>query len=132
MHAFGPFTYVPVRCQKCMSGFSAFVLTTANILLRSMPNGNYLFNSASAALVGDKSLVHELRVMAGCGAIFKCNICPTRLALKPVYKKSQHVMGGKLFSVGQCLNYNHGHNILIIFHTLSNVWFTTSEGKRDH
>ena len=33
VHAFGPFTYVPVCCEKCMSGFSAFVLTTGNILL---------------------------------------------------------------------------------------------------
>ena len=36
---------------KCMSGFSAFILTTGNILFGSMINGNwngnYLFNTAS-------------------------------------------------------------------------------------
>ena len=58
------FAYVPVCFEKCMLDFSAFVLTTNNILCRSMPNGNCVFSSASLSLAGDNSLVHELRVMA--------------------------------------------------------------------
>ena len=72
-----------------MSGFSAFFLTTGNILFRSMPNGNCLFNSASLSLVGDKSLVHKLRVM---GAV-KVHLNATNaqhLALKSVYEKRQY------------------------------------------
>ena len=50
-----------------MPGFSAFVLTTGNILFRSMPKpvGNCLFkNSASLSLVEGNSLAHKLRVTA--------------------------------------------------------------------
>ena len=50
----GPFTYV--CCKSCMSGFSAFVLNlskSGNILFRKMPNGSYLFSSASLLLVGE-------------------------------------------------------------------------------
>ena len=36
---------------------------TSNILFRSMPNGNYLFNSASLSLVSDNSLAHKLRLI---------------------------------------------------------------------
>ena len=36
-------------CEKCMSGFSAFVLTTGNILFRSMLNGNCLISSAPSS-----------------------------------------------------------------------------------
>ena len=32
--------YLFTGMQKCMSGFSSFVLTTSNILFRSMPNVN--------------------------------------------------------------------------------------------
>ena len=63
MGVFGPFTYVPVCFEKSILGFLAFVLTTENILCRSMPNGNCLFSSASLSLSGDNSLVHELRMM---------------------------------------------------------------------
>ena len=56
--------YLCTRMYKYMSSFSAFVLATGNILFRSMPNGNCLFNSASLSLVGDKSLAHKFRVMA--------------------------------------------------------------------
>ena len=31
-----------------------------------------------------------------------------------------------------CIIYNHGHNILRLFDTLSNFLFTTSETKRDY
>ena len=61
VHAFRMFTYV--SCEKGMSGFPALVLTGI-VLFRSMPNGNCLFGSASLSLVGDNSLVHELRVIA--------------------------------------------------------------------
>ena len=57
-----------------MSGFSAFILTTGNILFRSMTNGNwngnYLFNSASLSLVGNNLLAHKLRVMGVLKKIF--------------------------------------------------------------
>ena len=49
-----------------MPGFSPFVLTTGNILLRSMSNGMeiiYLFNSASLSLVEDNSLARKFRVV---------------------------------------------------------------------
>ena len=68
-----------------MSGFSAFVLTTGNILFRSIPNGNYLFNEASLQLVGDNSL-DRLRVMAA----VKLHLNATyvqHLALKSVFEK---------------------------------------------
>ena len=79
------------------AGFSAFVLTTGNISFRSMPNGNCLASSSSLSLVGDNSLVHELRVMAA--AELHLNVTYAQhLTLKSVYKKSQYIMGGKLFS----------------------------------
>ena len=55
-----------VCCENCMSCFSAFVLNmskSAIFLFRSMPNGNWLFSTASLSLVNN-SLVHELGVMA--------------------------------------------------------------------
>ena len=60
--------FTAVCCKNCMchSGFSTFVLNlskSGNIVLRSMPDGNDLFSSASLSLVGDNSLVHELSVM---------------------------------------------------------------------
>ena len=72
-----------------MSGFSTFVLTTGNILFRSMPNGNCLFNSASLSLVGDTSLAHKLRVMAAVEV--HLNATNTlHLALKSGYEKRQY------------------------------------------
>ena len=69
-----------------MSGFSAFVLTTGNILLRSMPNGNHLFNMASLSLVGDNSPAHKLSVMSA--VELHLNAAYTKhLALKSVYQK---------------------------------------------
>ena len=63
-----------------------------------MPNRNYLFSSVFLSLVGDNSLVHELRVMAAVDlATFKCNM-PNLLHLKLIYEKSQYIMGGKLLS----------------------------------
>ena len=81
-----------------MSGFSAFFLTTGNILFRSMPNGNCLLvSSASLSVAGDNYLLHELRVTAA----VKLHLNSTyaqNLALKSVYEKSKYIIGGKLFS----------------------------------
>ena len=71
-----------------MSGFSAFVLTTGNILFRSMPNGHYLFNSASLSLVGDNSLAHKLRVIATVELHLNATYAQ-HLALKSVFEKRQ-------------------------------------------
>ena len=72
MHVFGPFTDVLVCREKCMSAFSAFVLTTGSILFRYVLNGNYLLSSVSSFV--------------------------QHLALKSVYEKSQYIMGDKSFS----------------------------------
>ena len=93
--AFGPY----VRCENCVSGFSAFVLNmskSGNILFRSMPNGNWLFSSASLPLV-DNSLGHELGVMAAVVLHVNATYDTQHSALKLVYEKGQSVMGGKLF-----------------------------------
>ena len=63
-----------------------------------MPNRNYLFSSVFLSLVGDNSLVHELRVMAAVELHVNATYYAQHPALKPVYEKSQSVMGGKLFS----------------------------------
>ena len=79
-----------------MSGFSAFILTDS-FLFRSMSNANYLFSSVFLLLAGDNSLVHEIRKIAA----VKLHLSATYtqcLALKSVYKKSQYVIGDKLFS----------------------------------
>ena len=50
----GPDTYV--CCKNCMPDFSACVLNLSksdNILFRKMPNGIYLFSSASLLLGGE-------------------------------------------------------------------------------
>ena len=103
--AFGPFTYV--CCENCMSGFSTFVLNlskSGNIFFSSMPNGNYLLSSASLSLVGDSSLVHELRVMAAVELSVNATYAQ-HPALKSVYEKSQSVMVASYFPpIGQCLN----------------------------
>ena len=76
---------------------------SGNILFRSMPNGNWLFSSAS--LIGDNSLVHELRVMASVRLHVNATCYAQHPALKSVYGKSQSVLGGKFFPpVGDCLN----------------------------
>ena len=84
-----------------MSGFSAFVFNLSkpgNILFRSMSNGNCLFDSACLLLVGDNSLVHELKVMAAVELHVNATCYIQHTALKSVYEKSQSIMGGKLFS----------------------------------
>ena len=67
-----------------MSGISAFVLTTVNVLFRLMPNGNCLFNWTSLSLVGDNSLSHKLRVMVSV-ELHLNGTCAQHLALKWVY-----------------------------------------------
>ena len=60
--------YVRLLCLRshCSNG---------NILFRSMPNGNYLFNSASLSLAGYNSLAHRLKVMAAI-ELHLNEICP--------------------------------------------------------
>ena len=79
-----------------MSGFSAFILTVS-FLFRSMSNANYLLSSVFLLLAGDNSLVHDIRKIAA----VKLHLSATYtqcLVLKSVYKKSQYVIGDKLFS----------------------------------
>ena len=71
---------------------------SGNILFRSIPNGNWLFSSASLSLIGDNSLVHELRVMASVKLHVNATCYAQHPALKSVYGKSHSVLGGKLFS----------------------------------
>ena len=74
-----------------MDGFSAFVLNlgkSGNILFRSVANGNCLFSSASLALVGDNSLVHELRAMAALKLHVNATYYVQHHALKSVYGKA--------------------------------------------
>ena len=54
-----------------------------------MPNGNYLFNSASLSLVGDNYLAHKLRVMAAVELHLNVTYAQ-RLALKSVYEKGHN------------------------------------------
>ena len=97
-------------CIVCQVLCLAFVLNfreskSGNILFRSMPNGNCLFSSASLSLVGENSLVHELREMAAVELHVNATYYARHPALKSVYEKSQSVMSGKLFlPIGQCLN----------------------------
>ena len=86
--AFEPFTYV---C--CENGNTLY----DNILFRSIPNGNRLLSSASLSLVGDNSLVYELRAMAAV-ELHAMQLNGQHPALKSVYEKRQPVMGGKLSS----------------------------------
>ena len=76
-----------VCCEKCMSGFSAFVLTSI-ILFRAMSNGNCLLSSASLSLVGDNLLMHELnlRVIAAVELYLNATYAQDP-ALKSVYEK---------------------------------------------
>ena len=75
-----------------MSRSSAFVLTTINILFRSMPNGNFFFKSESLSLAGDNSL----------GLHLNATYYAQYLALKSVYEKK--VIHNGWFPLGQCLN----------------------------
>ena len=89
---------------KCMLEFSAFVLTTGNILFRSINHKcqmeiacSVFSNSGSLSLVGDNSLTHKLRGMAAVKLHLNAAYAQ-HLALKSVYEKRQYIMGGKLFS----------------------------------
>ena len=62
-----------------------------------MPNGNCLFSSTSLPLVGDNSLVQELRVMGAVELHLNATYAQ-HPALKSVYEKNQYVMSDKLFS----------------------------------
>ena len=77
-----------------MSGFSAFVLTTGNILFRwKLPVQLSIF----VPLAGDNSLVHDLRMMAAVELHLNTTYAQ-HIGLKSAYEKSQYVTGGKLFS----------------------------------
>ena len=87
--AFGPFTYV--CCENCMLGFSAFVLNlskSGNILFRSVPKRNFCPAQHQLSLVGDNSVVHELRVIAAVESHVYATYAQNP-ALKSVYEKSQ-------------------------------------------
>ena len=76
--------------RACGPGFSAFVLNlskSGNILFRSMPKGNCLFSSASLSLVGDNSLVHELRVIAAVELHVNATYCVQHLHRNQFMKK---------------------------------------------
>ena len=77
-----------------MSGFSAFVLTTGNILFRwKLPVPLSIFVS----LAGDNSLAYDLRMMAAVELHLNTTYAQ-HTGLKSAYGKSQYVTGGKLFS----------------------------------
>ena len=63
-----------------------------------MPNGNGLFSSSSLSLVGDYSPVHEIRVMAAVELHVNATFYAQHPALKSMYRKSQSLIGGQLFS----------------------------------
>ena len=63
-----------------------------------MPNGNCLVSSTSFLLVGDNTLVHELRWMAAAVRHVKSTYYTRQPVFKLVFEKSQSLMGGKLFS----------------------------------
>ena len=71
-------------CQPSLP--SCFILTTGNILFRSVLNGNYLFSSASLALGGGNSLVLGLTVIAAVELYINATYSQ-HLALKSVYEK---------------------------------------------
>ena len=77
-----------------MSGFSAFVLTTGNVLFRwKLPVQLSIF----VPLAGDNSLVHDLRMMAAVELHLNTTYAQ-HTGLKSANEKSQYVTGGKLFS----------------------------------
>ena len=84
-----------------MLGFSAFVLNLINsgkFLCRKMSNGNCLFSSVSLLLVGDNTLVHELRVLAAVELHVNSTYYVQYPAVKSIYGIDQSVIAGKLFS----------------------------------
>ena len=89
--------YLCTVMWKYTSGFSIFVLTTGNILLRSMPKQMEIFCPTAQHLCHGSLLVHKLRVIAA----VKLQLDATYIqhfALKSVYEKRRWIMGGKLFS----------------------------------
>ena len=87
--------YRYVGKNVCQASLPSFLL--AVFLFRSMSNANYLLSSVFLLLAGDNSLVHDIRKIAA----VKLHLSATYtqcLVLKSVYKKSQYVIGDKLFS----------------------------------
>ena len=93
-----------IYCENCMSDFSAFVLyfsKSGNILFRWLPKKEKLSFQLTIIAIGrrDKSLVHELRVMAAVelhvNATYYAQQHPV---LESFYGKDQSVISGKLFS----------------------------------
>ena len=56
-----------------------------------------MFSSASLSLVRDNSLIHEFRMRVAVELHVNAAYYAQHPELKSVYKKSQSVMGGKLF-----------------------------------
>ena len=54
---------VKIVCHSSLSVFVLNLTESGNLLFSSVPNGDCLFSSASLSLIGDKTLVHERRVM---------------------------------------------------------------------
>ena len=86
--------------MSCSSVFVLDLSKSDKILFRSMPDGNFLYSSASLSLVGDRNntLEHELRVRTAVELHVNGACYGQHPALKTVYGKSQPVIGGKLFS----------------------------------
>ena len=85
----------------CQASLPSFVLAD-NLLFRSMPNRNCHLSSESLSLVGDNSLVHEIRKMAAVELHLNARYAQNS-ALKSVYEKSQWVVS--YFPIMQrCLN----------------------------
>ena len=106
-------------CENCISGFSAVALNlskSGHYLFRSVPNGNCLVSSASFLLVGDNTLLHELRLMAAAVLHVKSTYYTRHPVFKLVFEKSQSLMGGKLFSsLGRSANIEGGFWKVICF-----------------
>ena len=77
-----PFTYS--CCENCIPCLSNFLFLT--YFVRSLPNGNCLFSTVSFSLVGDNSLVHELRVMVAVELHLNATYHAQHPALKSVYE----------------------------------------------
>ena len=78
-----------------MSGFSTFFFDfskSGNILLRSLPNENFLFSSASLSLVDNNSLLHKLRVMAAVDPHGNATYDAQHPAKKSIYAKRNSAM----------------------------------------
>ena len=89
----------------CLCALDCFLLLLSILKLlslvifpvRLMPNGNCLLSSAFLLLVADNALVHELRVVAAVELHLNVTYYAQHPALKPVYEKSQYIMGDNLF-----------------------------------